>query len=57
MDSLKECVGWRGYGQKDPIMEYKNESYDLFLWTINEIRQGVTNQIYSFELKQKPEKI
>jgi len=51
MDSLKECVGWRGYGQKDPIMEYKNESYDLFLWTINEIRQGVTNQIYSFELK------
>ena len=51
MDSLKECVGWRGYGQKDPIIEYKNESYDLFLWTINEIRQGVTNQIYSFELK------
>jgi preprotein translocase subunit SecA len=51
MDSLKECVGWRGYGQKDPIIEYKNESYDLFLWTINEIRQGVTDQIYNFELK------
>lgn len=51
MDSLKESVGWRGYGQKDPIMEYKNESYDLFLWTISEIRHGVTNQIYNFELK------
>src|SRR6266446_4781267 len=30
MDHLKEGIGLRGYGQKDPLVEYKKESYDLF---------------------------
>jgi preprotein translocase subunit SecA len=30
MDHLKEGIGLRGYGQKDPLIEYKKESFDLF---------------------------
>ena len=31
MAALRESVGLRGYGQKDPLIEYKNEGYDMFL--------------------------
>ncbi|MGB8690636.1 MAG: preprotein translocase subunit SecA, partial [Microcoleus sp.] len=31
MDALRESVGLRGYGQKDPLIEYKTEGYELFL--------------------------
>lgn len=51
MDSLKDSVAWRAYGQKDPLIEYKAESYNLFLWTIREIHQGVTSQFFNFDLK------
>ena len=30
MDHLKEGIGLRGYGQKDPLVEYKRESFDMF---------------------------
>jgi preprotein translocase subunit SecA len=30
MDHLKEGIGLRGYAQKDPLVEYKSESYDMF---------------------------
>ena len=30
LDHLKEGIGLRGYGQKDPLIEYKRESFDLF---------------------------
>jgi preprotein translocase subunit SecA len=31
MDALRESVGLRGYGQKDPLIEYKQEGYEMFL--------------------------
>ena len=31
MDHLREGIGLRGYGQKDPLNEYKKEGYDMFL--------------------------
>jgi preprotein translocase subunit SecA len=30
MDALRESVGLRGYGQKDPLIEYKSEGYEFF---------------------------
>ena len=30
MDHLKEGIGLRGYGQHDPLVEYKRESFDMF---------------------------
>ena len=39
MDALRESVGLRGYGQKDPLIEYKSEGYELFLDMMTDIRR------------------
>ena len=43
MDALRESVGLRGYGQKDPLIEYKDERYDMIV----KMRQMSKNVIYS----------
>nr|YP_009396962.1 preprotein-translocase subunit a [Spyridia filamentosa]ARW66148.1 preprotein-translocase subunit a [Spyridia filamentosa] len=39
---LKESIGWRSYGQQDPLIEYKNEAFNLFINMVTHIRQTVT---------------
>nr|YP_010619807.1 Preprotein-translocase subunit a [Symphyocladia marchantioides]WAX03820.1 Preprotein-translocase subunit a [Symphyocladia marchantioides] len=41
MNLLKEYIGWRSYGQQDPLIEYKNEAFHLFINMIMYIRQTV----------------
>ena len=41
MDALRESVGLRGYGQKDPLIEYKQEGYEMFLEMMIDIRRNV----------------
>ena len=41
MNLLKESIGWRSYGQQDPLVEYKNEAFNLFLNMVTYIRQTV----------------
>ena len=41
MDALRESVSLRGYGQKDPLIEYKSEGYELFLEMMIDIRRDV----------------
>ena len=41
MNLLKEYIGWRSYGQQDPLVEYKNEAFYLFINMITYIRQTV----------------
>lgn len=41
MTLLKEYIGWRSYGQQDPLIEYKNEAFNLFINMITYIRQTV----------------
>nr|YP_009396349.1 preprotein-translocase subunit a [Polysiphonia scopulorum]ARW65535.1 preprotein-translocase subunit a [Polysiphonia scopulorum] len=41
MSLLKEYIGWRSYGQQDPLIEYKNEAFYLFINMITYIRQTV----------------
>nr|YP_010835253.1 preprotein-translocase subunit a [Cryptomonas gyropyrenoidosa]WFQ82928.1 preprotein-translocase subunit a [Cryptomonas gyropyrenoidosa] len=38
---LRENIGWRGYGQKDPLIEYKNEAYTLFVSMTANVRHSV----------------
>nr|QCI04350.1 Preprotein-translocase subunit a [Antithamnion hubbsii] len=38
---LKESIGWRSYGQQDPLIEYKNEAFNLFVNMVTYIRQTV----------------
>ena len=41
MSSLRESIGWRSYGQQDPLIEYKNEAFLLFIEMITYIRETV----------------
>jgi preprotein translocase subunit SecA len=49
MDALRESVGLRGYGQKDPLIEYKSEGYELFLDMMTEIRRNVVFSLFKFQ--------
>ena len=46
MNALRETIAWRGYGQKDPLIEYKNEAYVLFISMVTNIRHSVTYLIF-----------
>ena len=46
INSLRETIAWRGYGQKDPLIEYKNEAYILFTSMVTNIRHSVTYLIF-----------
>jgi preprotein translocase subunit SecA len=49
MDALRESVGLRGYGQKDPLIEYKSEGYELFLEMMTDIRRDVVYSVFQFQ--------
>ncbi len=49
MDALRESVGLRGYGQKDPLIEYKNEGYDMFLDMMTGMRRNVIYSMFMFQ--------
>ncbi|NEQ72071.1 MAG: preprotein translocase subunit SecA [Okeania sp. SIO2C9] len=49
MDALRESVGLRGYGQKDPLIEYKSEGYELFLDMMTDIRRNVVYSMFQFQ--------
>ena len=46
IDHLKEGIGLRGYGQKDPKQEYKKEAFNLFMNMITRIRAEVVEKIF-----------
>ncbi|WP_115024866.1 preprotein translocase subunit SecA [Synechococcus sp. UW69] len=52
MDALRESVGLRGYGQKDPLIEYKNEGYDMFLEMMTNMRRNVIYSMFMFQPTQ-----
>ena len=55
IDHLKEGIGLRGYGQKDPKQEYKKEAYNLFMEMIIRIRQEVVERIYWVQVEHPDE--
>jgi preprotein translocase subunit SecA len=48
---LKEAIGFRGYGQKDPLVEYKRESYEYF----EQMRFGYEDEIISYLFRVEPQ--
>ena len=58
MEALRESVGLRGYGQKDPLIEYKSEGYEIFLDMMTQIRRDVVYSLFEFDPRPKqPEAI
>ena len=49
MDALRESIGLRGYGQKDPLIEYKQEGYEMFLEMMIDIRRNVVYSLFQFQ--------
>ncbi len=47
MDLLKEGIGFRAYAQKDPLIEYKKESFFLFENLVKEINKAVTQRVFT----------
>jgi len=55
IDYLKEGIGLRGYGQKDPKEEYKREAYQLFMEMMGRIRQEVIQKLFRIQLVKEDE--
>ncbi len=46
MDHLRDGIGLRGYGQKDPLIEYKREGYDLFAGMMERIKADTVDRLF-----------
>jgi preprotein translocase subunit SecA len=53
MDILKTGIGLRGYNQKDPLVEYKKESFNLFSELIHEIKLRTTKMLLAIRFRQE----
>ena len=52
IDNLRQGIGLRGYGQKDPLVEYKNEAFKMFEQLISSIDDEVVHRIYKIHVHQ-----
>ncbi|MGK7946851.1 MAG: preprotein translocase subunit SecA [Microcystaceae cyanobacterium] len=57
MDALRDSIGLRGYGQKDPLIEYKQEGYEMFLEMMIDIRRNVVYNLFLFQPQQQPQTV
>ena len=56
MDHLKEGIGLRGYGQRDPLVEYKKESFTLFEDLMGRIEEDTLRFLFHLQLVEDPKK-
>src|SRR5258707_15549135 len=54
LEHLRQVIGLRGYGQRDPLNEYKQEAFHLFEAMIQNLREAVTAQLMRVEIMQAP---
>ena len=54
LEHLRQVVGLRGYGQRDPLNEYKAEAFALFEAMVAHLREAVTAQLMRVEVVQQP---
>ncbi len=50
LDGLKASIGFRGWGQKDPLVEYKQEAYTMFVDLMSDIRKTVTTMTFRTQI-------
>ncbi len=56
MDTLKAGIGLRGYNQKDPLVEYKKESYNMFIELISNIKHEIIKILFTIQLQSNEDK-
>jgi len=57
MDHLKEGIGLRGYGQHDPLVEYKKESFDMFEAMMQRFQEDTVRYLYLMQILERPPEI
>jgi len=55
MDHLKEGIGLRGYGQKDPLVEYKREAFDMFVDMTERIKTEILTRLFRIQVRTEDE--
>ena len=55
-DQLRDGIGLRAYGQRDPVNEYKLESYDMFEEMVRLIREDTVRRLYQLKIERAPER-
>ena len=54
MDHLKEGIGLRGYGQHDPLVEYKKESFEMFEAMLQRFQEDAVRYLYLMQILERP---
>ncbi len=54
LDHLRNVIGLRGYGQRDPLNEYKTEAFSLFEKLLTDLRHNVTKWMMTVEIQVEP---
>lgn len=55
MDQLRQGIGLRAYGQRDPIIEYRNEGFDMFEEMVRDIQQDTLTMLFHVKLTSRPQ--
>ena len=55
LDHLKASIGFRGWGQKDPLVEYKREAYDMFVDLLEDLRSTFSTRFFRAQLNAPPQ--
>jgi preprotein translocase subunit SecA len=53
MDHLKEGIGLRGYGQKNPLVEYQKEGFTMFEAMLAAMQQDVTEKVFAVQVRRE----
>ncbi len=54
IENLRQGIGLRGYGQRDPLIEYKNEAFKMFEQLMGAIDDEIVHRIYKIQVQQAP---
>jgi preprotein translocase subunit SecA len=54
MEHFKEGIGLRAFGQKDPLVEYKNEAFQAFQELLNDIQFDIASTVFRVQLVKEP---
>ena len=55
LDHLREGIGLRGYGQKDPLREYQRESFELFLDMLERVKLDTVRKLFAIQPRTRRE--
>jgi preprotein translocase subunit SecA len=57
VDQLKEGIGLRGYGQKDPLIEYQKEAYQMFLEMLDRIKKDTVEKLFTVQVAREQQEM